>query len=116
MNPKMNKETVHIGKNGQLRFKKSFVDQFKIEEGQRFSIGYDASEPKEQITALYLVRDDKNGIKVNYSNSSFHMCAVGIAKEFNIDTPAMLFYEPYKDEETEAIKIIINRNPLANNR
>jgi hypothetical protein len=105
-NPKMNKDSVFIGKTGQLRFKSRFVKEFGIEKGQVFNIGIDSEE--KIPTALYMVKsDNQNGLKVMYGNSQYFLCAKGLADHFGIKTPCQCKYERFTDEGGEYIKLIL---------
>jgi hypothetical protein len=95
-NLKVEKGNVLIGKNGQLRFKKNIVEQYKIKEGQRYMIGYDKDE--KICKAIYLYPEENmNGFKVTYQNSSYTICAKGVAKVLNLKLPLKTFIEPWND-------------------
>lgn len=104
-NPKLAKEYVYIGKNGQLRFKQAFAEKYKLEKGMRFQVGTDADLKKPD--AIYLIPDTGNGFKVSYGNSSFHMTIKEVVEQLGIKTPCMLRYEDFKDNDIEAIKLIL---------
>lgn len=93
-NLKVEKGNVLIGKNGQMRFKKDIVEKYKIKEGQRYMIGTDDEE--KPVKHLYLFPDDNmNGFKVTYQNSSYTICAKGVANVLNLKLPLKTFIEPF---------------------
>lgn len=95
-NLKVEKGNVLIGKNGHLRFKKNIVDQYKIKEGQRYMIGYD--EEEKPCKTLFLYPDENmNGFKVTLRNSSYTMCARGVALKLNLQLPLKTQIEPWID-------------------
>jgi hypothetical protein len=104
-NPKLAKDFVHIGKNGQLRFKQAFAEKYGIQKGMRYQIGTDAD--LEKPDAFYLVKNENSGFKISYGNSSYHMTVKEIVEQLQIKVPCQLKYEDYKDNDFEAIKIIL---------
>lgn len=95
-NLKVEKGNVLIGKNGQLRFKKNIVDQYHIKEGQRYMIGYDVEETP--CKTLFLYPDENmNGFKITLRNSSYTMCAKGVALMLNLKLPLKTQIEPWND-------------------
>lgn len=107
-NPKLTKNQVHIGKTGQLRFKKDIVEQFKIEKGQRWKIGWDASEKKATVIYMILDNDCVDGFKISYSNSTHHMNLKGVITKLGIKTPNNCKYESFKQDDYQGIKIILS--------
>lgn len=93
-NLKVEKGNVLIGKHGQLRFKKNIVEQYKIKEGQRYMIGYDSDEKPCRTIFLY-PEENMNGFKVTFQNSSYTICAKGVALTLGLKLPLKTQIEPW---------------------
>jgi hypothetical protein len=93
-NLKVEKGNVLIGKNGQLRLKKNVVEQYNIKEGQRYMIGYDTDEKPTKNLYLY-PEENMNGFKVTYQNSSYTICAKGVALTLGLNLPLKTLIEPW---------------------
>jgi hypothetical protein len=93
-NLKVEKGNVLIGKNGQLRLKKNVVEQYSIKEGQRYMIGYDTEEKPTKNLYLY-PEENMNGFKVTYQNSSYTICAKGVALTLGLKLPLKTQIEPW---------------------
>jgi len=101
INPKMEKETVYIGKH-QLRFKTKLIKDFDLSDGDRLRIGFLKDEPKH----VYLIKsDNEQGQLLTSRNNSYQIAFKGIIKKFDLMEPQNARYEIGEREGTKFIKI-----------
>ena len=106
-NPKLAKDEIYIGKNGQMRFKTPAVDRFNLEKGQRWLIGID--EDEKTLKHLYMIKDTENkGYKISgQKQHGFHINMKGFLQEVNIKIPARFLYEEFEHEKHKGIKLTL---------
>ena len=106
INPKMEKQTVHLGKH-QLRFKKKLVEEWDIKDGDRIKVGTLKSE--NPIKHLYLVKgkDDETGFKVVVRNDTYIIAFKGMYDKLQIDKPQNARYEIVEMDSVKVVKIVL---------
>jgi hypothetical protein len=104
INPKMEKQTVYLGKH-QLRFKKKLVDEFNLKDGDIIRVGFLKSETQKKH--LYLVKGngDETGFKVTIRNHSYAIAFTGIYDRLKIDRPQNALYQLVVMDGVKVVKI-----------
>lgn len=106
INPKMEKQTVYLGKH-QLRFKKKLVQEWSIKDGDRIRVGLlKSEEPKKH---LYLVKgnDEETGFKVVVRNDTYVISFKGMYDKLQIDRPQNARYEIVEMDGSAVVKIVL---------
>lgn len=106
INPKMEKQTVYLGKH-QLRFKKKLVEEWGIKDGDRIKVG--TLKLEKPIKHLYLVKgnDDEIGFKVVGRNDSYIIAFKGMYDKLQIDRPQNARYEIKEIDSVKVVKIVL---------
>ena len=106
INPKMEKQTVYLGKH-QLRFKKKLVDEFDLKDGDRIKVGTLKSE--NPIKHLYLIKgkDDETGFKVVVRYDTYVISFKGMYDKLQMDKPQNARYDIVEMDGVKVVKIVL---------
>lgn len=108
INPKMEKDTVFLGKH-QLRFKTKLVHDFGLQHGDKLKIGFSKDEnPKVNIYLVKCLPGEQGFQFCESKNHTYSVAFKGLFKKLDIVEPTNARYTIEKSE-FEYIKITIPR-------
>lgn len=103
INPKMEKDTVYIGKH-QLRFKTKLINDFNLSDGDRLMIGFLKDEPAH----VYLIKStDERGQLLTVRNNSYMIAFKGIINKLGLMEPQNCRYEIGERDGIKYVKVIL---------
>lgn len=116
INPKMEKQTVYLGRH-QLRFKMKCVKELDLKSGDILMVGLDKNEkPLRHLYVLKTDSDSATGFKVILRNNTCTISFKGMYDKLQLQKPCNARYELIKNEKFNGIKIVLPRFSLSNVR
>jgi hypothetical protein len=108
INPKMEKDTVHVGLHT-LRFKMKLVHELELKEGDILRVGINPNE--RPLKYFYVVKNNEadkfTGFKVTIRNKSCMISFKGMFDKLQFSRPQNCRYETFEEDGRKGIRVTL---------